>query len=99
MRYTHGDALEFLMERGMSQEEAENFLNSGSQVLYTTLEVPAAKVRETLEAISEIAVVTRPVRVQLMLSANRLQKMIHTAEATCGTLISDHSKLRKEALN
>jgi acyl-CoA synthetase (NDP forming) len=90
-------SLEYLLERGLSEEEARNFL--GTKVGYATLVLPPDKAQEVLAALTKFAVVSAPVEVRFCFSNNRYEKFIETAEKIAGQPVVNGTRQPGELLN
>ena len=99
-------SLEFLRGRGLSLEDAENFLES--KVTYQTMQVEAHRLREVLEVAERYGVVFGPASVGIMVPRNRLeafQKALDVVMAKHGGFVIKNreeellSRLKREVLN
>ncbi len=73
-----------LLERGMSEEEVENFLTPGNRVVNVDLQLPPTKIEVTLAALSRLSIVMEPVKVKFCFARNRYEEFVKTAEDASG---------------
>ncbi len=75
-------ALVELVAKGMSQEEAENFLNS--KVGYVKLELPPDSAAKILTALSKLSIISQPVEVTFCVAEDRIQALGDVAQEVSG---------------
>lgn len=71
-----------LTSRGMSEEEAENFLNN--KVGYVKLQLPPEVAAKVFTELSKLSLVSQPVEVTFAVAANRIQTLGDKAQEASG---------------
>ena len=86
------EGMVILLERGMTKEEAENFLVRGNKVTIIALHLPPDRVKDILPELAKISLITASVEVRFCFASNRYKEFIQTAETVAGRLIVDGTR-------
>ena len=81
-----------LLERGMTEEQVENFLTRGHKVTYQDVFIPGDRVIDTLRELAKLSIIAAPVQVRFCVSRNRYEEFIAVAGKASGREVIDGTR-------